>query len=201
MAPTSRGAEHSTSGPLEPPQSTTSTTPSVSEERQNGVYQSPFGPPSPSASDSAIGEPSNVNEVPKPPMSVGEIFRSITWDEVKNFHKQVCVRDSLLAGILGGFVIGGGRAILGAPIPKAANWAVGAFACASLGAHEFCMYRRRREIEGMQLALKVMEKRREKGKGKGGEQQEGQEKQKNVSRENLASMKQRPRYWTWFWRS
>ncbi len=63
------------------------------------------------------------------------------------------------------------------------------------------MYRRRREIEGMQLALKVMEKQREKKKSKARKQEEEPEKPRHVPQEHMTSLKQRPRYWNWFWQS
>lgn len=47
-----------------------------------------------------------------------------------------------------------------APVPKAANWAAGTFAGASLVTYEFCQYRRSREKVGMQRAIEIIDRRK-----------------------------------------
>ena len=98
-----------------------------------------------------------------------------------------CVRESLLMGIGGGFGVGGVRALLGgtslpvpsyfcfwlvlrgivvnnilvaAPIPKAANWAVGTFAFAALANYEFCLYKRRIERQHMKRAVEIIDRKK-----------------------------------------
>lgn len=46
-------------------------------------------------------------------ISFFHLVRSITLEEFLSIHKKPCVRDALLAGITGGFLVGGGRAALG----------------------------------------------------------------------------------------
>jgi cytochrome c oxidase assembly protein subunit 20 len=48
-----------------------------------------------------------------PNVGIAEIAKSITLEDLQTVHTKPCVRDSLLMGILGGFGIGGVRAILG----------------------------------------------------------------------------------------
>ena len=67
--------------------------------------------------------PENANALPggslntaggrTPNVGIAEIAKSITLEDLQTVHTKPCVRDSLLMGILGGFGIGGVRAILG----------------------------------------------------------------------------------------
>lgn len=51
--------------------------------------------------------------------------------------------------------------ILGtAPIPKAANWAVGTFVFASFANYEFCLYRRRLERDHMKRAVEIIDRKK-----------------------------------------
>jgi cytochrome c oxidase assembly protein subunit 20 len=47
-----------------------------------------------------------------------------------------------------------------APIPKAANWAVGTFVFSGLGAYEFCLYRRRLERAHMKRAVDIIDRKK-----------------------------------------
>ncbi|KAI9680843.1 MAG: hypothetical protein M1817_004283 [Caeruleum heppii] len=88
-----------------------------------------------------------------------EAAKSIKVEDFTKLHKQPCVRDSLLAGIGGGFGVGGLRAVLGASILKSCNWAVGSFATVSFIMYEYCQYRRHTEISNMRMAAAVLEKK------------------------------------------
>jgi cytochrome c oxidase assembly protein subunit 20 len=67
--------------------------------------------------------PENANALPvgsvntaggrTPDAGIAEIVKSITLEDFRTVHTKPCVRDSLLMGILGGFGVGGVRAILG----------------------------------------------------------------------------------------
>lgn len=46
-------------------------------------------------------------------LSFFDLIGSIKLEEFWTLHKRPCVRDALLAGITGGFLVGGGRAALG----------------------------------------------------------------------------------------
>lgn len=49
---------------------------------------------------------------------------------------------------------------LTAPIPKAANWAVGTFVFASFANYEFCLYRRRLERQHMKRAVEIIDRKK-----------------------------------------
>lgn len=65
-----------------------------------------------------------------------------------------------MMGIGGAFGVGGVRALWGAPIPKAANWAVGTFVFASFANYEFCLYRRRLERQHMKRAVEIIDRKK-----------------------------------------
>ena len=50
--------------------------------------------------------------------------------------------------------------VLVAPIPKAANWAVGTFVFASFANYEFCLYRRRLEKAHMKRAVEIIDRKK-----------------------------------------
>ncbi|KAH0537338.1 hypothetical protein FGG08_005854 [Glutinoglossum americanum] len=127
--------------------------------------------------------PENANALPgdspsaidgrRPNVGIAEIAKSITLEDFRTVHTKPCVRDSLLMGILGGFGVGGVRAILGvhdtarlildgskAPIPKASNWAVGTFCISSFVAYEICQYKRMVAKEGIKRAVEVVDRKK-----------------------------------------
>ncbi|CAO1602640.1 hypothetical protein XANCAGTX0491_006244 [Xanthoria calcicola] len=81
---------------------------------------------------------------------VVDALKTIKLQDFKEVHKKPCTREGFLAGIGAAFAVGGVRAIHGAPIFTACNWAVGAFAFGSFAMHEYCQGKRRREKEGIQ---------------------------------------------------
>ncbi|KAM3081738.1 hypothetical protein ACMFMG_005184 [Clarireedia jacksonii] len=92
--------------------------------------------------------------------SLGEAIKTVRLGDFKQVHMYPCTRESFLTGIGGGFAMGGLRAIFGAPIPKAANWAVGTFVFTGLGAYEFCLYRRRLERAHMKRAVEIIDRKK-----------------------------------------
>ncbi|KAI9829580.1 MAG: hypothetical protein M1819_006085 [Sarea resinae] len=96
------------------------------------------------------------------PQSAGftDALKTVKVDDFKNVHKQPCVRDSLLTGITAGFGVGGIRAVLGTPLPKASNWAVGSFCIASFATYEYCQIKRRLEMEGMKRAVEIIDRKK-----------------------------------------
>ncbi|KAI9779609.1 MAG: hypothetical protein M1839_007274 [Geoglossum umbratile] len=130
--------------------------------------------PGPKPTDSpktyASFTPENANVLPggslntaggrTPNVGITEIAKSITLEDFQTVHTKPCVRDSLLMGILGGFGVGGVKAILGAPMPKASNWAVGAFCISSFIVYEICQYKRMVEKEGMKRAVEIIDRKK-----------------------------------------
>lgn len=72
--------------------------------------------------------PENANALPggslntaggrTPHVGIADIAKSITLEDLQTVHTKPCVRESLLMGILGGFGVGGVRAILGGENPQ-----------------------------------------------------------------------------------
>ncbi|KAH8777197.1 hypothetical protein BGZ57DRAFT_761631, partial [Hyaloscypha finlandica] len=94
------------------------------------------------------------------PPAITDAVKTIKLEDFKKVHMYPCVRESLLMGIGSGFGIGGIRALWGAPIPKAANWAVGTFVFASFANYEFCLYRRRLEKAHMKRAVEIIDRKK-----------------------------------------
>ncbi|KAI9707556.1 MAG: hypothetical protein M1836_000517 [Candelina mexicana] len=96
------------------------------------------------------------------PKDVGlvEAAKTVQFEDFRNIHKLPCVRDSLLTGILSGFGLGGVRAVLGASLPKASNWAVGGFCISSFVMYEYCHYQRRKEKNGMKRAVEILDRKK-----------------------------------------
>ncbi|CAD6455712.1 4f3b4a17-0ff1-440d-86c7-1d0c0eb345d7 [Sclerotinia trifoliorum] len=92
--------------------------------------------------------------------SLGAAIKTLRWQDFAQVHMYPCARESFLTGIGGGFAMGGIRAIFGAPIPKAANWAVGTFVFSAFGAYEFCFYRRRLERAHMKRAVEIIDRKK-----------------------------------------
>ncbi|KAH8687112.1 hypothetical protein BGZ60DRAFT_425039 [Tricladium varicosporioides] len=89
-----------------------------------------------------------------------DAIKTVRFEDFKQVHMYPCVRESLLTGIAGGFGMGGIRALWGAPIPKAANWAVGTFIFASFANYEFCQYRRMLEKSHMKRAVEIIDRKK-----------------------------------------
>lgn len=87
-----------------------------------------------------------------------------------------------------------------ASVPKAANWAAGTFAGASLVTYEFCQYRRSREKVGMQRAIEIIDRRKEEREKQAKERRErAQEKARKELEERTAREVAARRSWYRFW--
>ncbi|KAK0101742.1 hypothetical protein ONS95_006895 [Cadophora gregata] len=163
---TSSSSSPSQTPPLPPP-SATSPPPQItsSSPKTYEVFNSPQSPSKPLAgpvSANALPEGSGQNtaggqkEVP----TLVSAIKTVRIQDFKQVHMYPCVRESLLLGIGGAFGMGGVRALWGAPIPKAANWAVGTFVFASFANYEFCLYRRRLERHHMKRAVEIIDRKK-----------------------------------------
>ncbi|KUL86522.1 hypothetical protein ZTR_04180 [Talaromyces verruculosus] len=139
----------------------------------------------------------NPTHTPKPKdISISESLKTIKLEDFSTFHKKPCARDSLLLGLGAGFGIGGIRGIVGgmSAMWPASNWAVGAFAIASLASYEFCQRRRVNEMKGMQKAVELMaelkaKKQKEKEQLQAIREAEAEELRKRKSWTNLSNYK------------
>ncbi|KAI9804135.1 MAG: hypothetical protein M1825_001537 [Sarcosagium campestre] len=128
-------------------------------------------------------------------LSVGEAAKTIQLKDFKTIHQRPCVRDSLLYGICGGFVVGGLRAVLGAPLPRAANWAVGIFVGTSFVTYETCQYQRSRQREGMQKAVEIIDQKKAEKERKLREARAERLEQKESERKERERSRSRWKFW------
>ncbi|KAJ9148527.1 hypothetical protein NKR23_g4940 [Pleurostoma richardsiae] len=126
--------------------------------------------------------------------SVSEAAKSIKPADFLQIHQAPCVREGLIAGIGGGSAVGVLRYVLGAPVPKAANWAVGTWAVASILSYEFCQARRRAEREKMKRVVEVYDRKQAESKQKEDERR----RQKQLEEEAAARIASQKR-WYKFW--
>ncbi|MCJ1432534.1 hypothetical protein MMC27_001891 [Xylographa pallens] len=141
-----------------------SSTPSAdgtSRPYRGKIYETftPSTSSSSSSQSSPILPPENANAIPGGSTNTagGRVKEATLWDgiksikveDVKHLHKIPCVRDAFLMGMGTGFMIGGGRAIVG-----------GSFCFSSAGMWEFCQRRRTLERQGMLRAAEIIDRKR-----------------------------------------
>ncbi|GAB7363318.1 hypothetical protein MBLNU230_g3599t1 [Neophaeotheca triangularis] len=125
-----------------------------------GGKQIPYQPPPPQNANMMPGGTDNTAGGKAPEVTIGNAFaKGITWEDFKELPKRPCVRDALMTGIGAGFTVGGIRAIFGAGVKVACNWAVGSACFSSIGMHQYCMYKRQAEKEGMMRAVEILNKK------------------------------------------
>ncbi|POS83853.1 hypothetical protein EPUL_004022, partial [Erysiphe pulchra] len=121
-----------------------------------------FNTPPPNANALPEGSGQNTagalgrQEVP----SLLEAIKTVRWQDFKQVHMYPCTKDSLIVGIASAFGMGGIRAVFGASIPKAANWAVGTFAVAAIASYEVCQAKRSFEKKQMKKIVEVMDQKK-----------------------------------------
>ncbi|KAI9840117.1 MAG: hypothetical protein M1838_004212 [Thelocarpon superellum] len=142
-------------GDVRDPPSSGSSTSSTTLTQDQKRYET-FAAPSKSA-NALPGGTENTAGGRQEDLSLSTVAKTIKLEDFKRVHRQPCVRDALLLGISGGFGLGGIRAVLGAPIPTASNWAAGTFIGLSFVVYEFCQYRRHRELEGVRRAVEIID--------------------------------------------
>ncbi len=97
---------------------------------------------------------SQQNQPHRPP-TLKDGLESIKPDDFLSVHKTPCSREGFLAGLGGGAAVGGLRYILGASIPRAANWAVGFGALFAVVRYEMCQAYRREEHAKVKRVVKI----------------------------------------------
>lgn len=93
------------------------------------------------------------------------MFREATKDikarDMLQIHQLPCVREALLQGMTVGFLVGGGRWIMGRAVWSCLNWTVATFVPVTVVGFRYCQYQRQREKSGMKAAVKIMEDKTE----------------------------------------
>lgn len=88
-------------------------------------------------------------------------LKTIRPSEFTSLHKQPCVREAFLQGMAAGFLVAGITFISGRTVAKASSNAMWAFLPTSVVGHQYCQYQRRREREGMRIAIQIVEEKKE----------------------------------------
>lgn len=89
--------------------------------------------------------PSQKQNPQEEDLSLTAALSTITPSSFLTVHQTPCARTGLLTGIGLGSAVGILRSILGLPIPRAANWAVGTGALTAILQYEYCQAKRRQE--------------------------------------------------------
>ncbi|KAL2135305.1 hypothetical protein VTI74DRAFT_9073 [Chaetomium olivicolor] len=138
--------------------------------------------------------PTQQQQQPQRPPTLTEAVQTIKPSDFLTFHQAPCSRTGLLTGIGAGASIGAIRWIMGLPIPKAANWAVGSGALAAIGQYEYCQFRRRQEREKVKRVVEVYAAKQAREKReKEEEERRAREEQKRREEE------ERRKGWWRFW--
>ncbi|KAK0701352.1 hypothetical protein B0T21DRAFT_300559 [Apiosordaria backusii] len=89
--------------------------------------------------------PNPASKPPQEELSLTAAVSTIKPSDFLTVHQAPCSRTGLLTGIGLGSAVGCLRWLLGLPIPKAANWAVGTGAITAIIQYEYCQAKRRQE--------------------------------------------------------
>ncbi|CAK7210326.1 hypothetical protein SBRCBS47491_000740 [Sporothrix bragantina] len=125
----------------------------TSEDLQAQQAAASQAPPQTSDQTSTQPKPSSQRA------SVSDAVKSIKASDFLTVYQVPCARQGFLTGIGGGAVVGALRYILGANVPKAANWAVGAFALGGIVSFEVCQAARRAEAAKMKRVVEVYDRK------------------------------------------
>jgi cytochrome c oxidase assembly protein subunit 20 len=161
---------------------------------RDSYSSSPSLPPSSAA---ITGQKPSIppNARQKEEASISNAWNSIKPSDFLSVHQTPCARQGFLTGIGGGAAVGVLRYVMGAPVPKAANWAVGIGVLASLGQYEFCQYQRRLERVKMQRVVEVYTKAQTEAR-----QKEAEERRRKAAEEAEAeAARERKKSWYRFW--
>ncbi|KAK4122059.1 cytochrome oxidase biogenesis protein, Cox20 subunit [Parathielavia appendiculata] len=142
-----------------------------------------------------IQQPQQPGAKPRPRQpTLTEAVQTIKPSDFLTFHQAPCSRTGLLTGIGTGAAVGVMRWIMGLPIPRAANWAVGTGALAAMGQYEYCQFRRRQEREKVKRVVEVYAAKQAREKR---EKEEAERKE----RERIAKEEEERRRTSWwrFW--
>ncbi|KAL2163260.1 hypothetical protein VTH06DRAFT_5316 [Thermothelomyces fergusii] len=125
-----------------------------------------------------------------------EAMQTIKPSDFLTFHQAPCARTGLLTGIGAGAAVGAVRWIMGLPVPRAANWAVGAGVLGAIGQYEYCQFRRHQEREKVKRVVEVYAAKQAREKRER-EEQERREREEALAREREEAEKRRR--WLRFW--
>ncbi|KAI1108160.1 hypothetical protein F5Y14DRAFT_108225 [Nemania sp. NC0429] len=121
----------------------------------------------PAAGVEGQAQPQPDNTLSRPTFKDG--VQSIKSDDWTKIHHIPCAREGFMTGIGAGTVVGAGRYFVGAKVPKAANWACGAFVLGSVVQWEYCQAQRRKERAAMARVVEVIDRKQAEKKAEAAE--------------------------------
>lgn len=127
--------------------------------------------------------------------SIADAWRSIKAEDFLSVHQAPCSRQGFLTGIGGGAAVGFLRFVLGAPVPRAANWAVGAGMAAAVAQYEFCQYRRRCERDKMKRVVEVYDRKQAEMRQKEEERRREREEARAAEEARLKAQRRWYKFW------
>ncbi|KAI1136511.1 hypothetical protein F5Y05DRAFT_110592 [Hypoxylon sp. FL0543] len=138
--------------------------------------------------------PTEGQKSPSQP-TITEGIRSIKPDDILNVHKIPCARQGLMTGIGAGAVVGMGRYIIGGRVPRAANWAFGAFFIGSIIQWEYCRAQRANEKAAMARVVEVIDRKQAEKKARDAEAARLKQEAEEKSRQEAATKKSWYKFW------
>ncbi|KAL2186514.1 cytochrome oxidase biogenesis protein, Cox20 subunit [Thermothelomyces heterothallicus CBS 203.75] len=154
-------------------------------------------PPVPQPNPQLQPSPADGQQYPARQPTIVDAMQTIKPSDFLTFHQAPCARTGLLAGIGAGAAVGALRWIMGLPVPRAANWAVGTGVLGAIGQYEYCQFRRHQEREKVKRVVEVYAAKQAREK-KEKEEQERREREKALAKEREEAEKRRRRWWR-FW--
>ncbi|KAI1207725.1 uncharacterized protein F4807DRAFT_175641 [Annulohypoxylon truncatum] len=139
-----------------PPPGSTETAQHVKESQTYETFPGPK-PNSEGRARAGAGEAAEGRKISSP--TITDAFQSIKSNDFFNVHKMPCAPQGLMTGIGAGAVVGAGRFIIGGQIPKAANWAFGAFFISSIIQWEYCRAQRAKQHAAVARMVKIMDQK------------------------------------------
>ncbi|KAI1186777.1 hypothetical protein F5B17DRAFT_347908 [Nemania serpens] len=131
------------------------------------IYEIFHSPATPDGTPPAAGIDGQLDRLSRPTFKDG--VQSIKSDDWTKIHQIPCAREGFMTGIGAGTAVGMGRYVVGAKVPKAANWACGAFILGSVVQWEYCQAQRRKERAAMARVVEVMDRKQAEKKAEAAE--------------------------------
>ncbi|KAK4099130.1 cytochrome oxidase biogenesis protein, Cox20 subunit [Parathielavia hyrcaniae] len=162
------------------------------------VQQTNPAPPSTSQSPNQlppeVQQSQQPGSQPRPRQpTLTEVAQTIKPSDFLTFHQAPCSRTGLLTGIGAGAAVGAVRWIMGLPIPRAANWAVGTGALAAMGQYEYCQFRRRQEREKVKRVVEVYAAKQAQEKRE--KEEAGRRERERIAKEEEERGRRRESWW------
>ncbi|KAK4173422.1 hypothetical protein QBC36DRAFT_57807 [Triangularia setosa] len=144
-----------------------------------------------SPSSPSANPPAPKSNNPQEELSLTAAVSTIKPSDFLTVHQAPCSRTGLLTGIGLGSSVGALRWLLGLPIPRAANWAVGTGAIAAILQYEYCQAKRRQEKAKVSRVVEVYGQKQAEMRAK-------EEEQRRIQLEEEKRLKEKREKGSWW---